>query len=455
MKRWDWHVLVAAVCVFAVLSGRPARAGTRESDELRRRIDEQQKVIDRQQRELEQQRVALATMKNHGSQDGMEDTWASPAKLPAFRKGAEAFRAVKEALLTNSVETLAVSEDDLYRAAVRGMLQFADPKMQRWNRLLTPQEMAEIKAELHGTIVGIGVRGIDFDAATGYGTVVEPIPGSPAEKAGLLSGDIIVTVDGRLFKDATLEDLVNAIRGEAGVPVTLAILRGSRLMNIPITRDHIQFNAVDSGLLPGGFGFVSIPSFSERTPGELRHALEELGAKQVRGLILDLRQNSGGSFEAAVASAELLVPPGATIVRVKKRSSEETFTSHAQSAPPLLGIPLTVLVDHETSSGAELVAGALRDDRHARVVGMRTYGKWSVQLLDDLPNGYVVKYTTGLFLPPSGTSGEGVGLAPDIEVDQEPGRFCKLPTVAHAEERLASDAQLRTAVTLLETVTRP
>ena len=362
-----------------------------------------------------------------------------------FGDGARAFTTVKDTLLKNYYAE-GITEDDLYRAATAGMLEKLEPKMKKWNRLLSPKEMAELKNDLKGEVVGIGVQ-ISFDSASGYIDVLAALPGSPAERAGLVAGDKIVTVNGKLYKGMRTGDVVADIRGKAGEPVTLSILRADKLLPFTVKRERVLYDQPSHATFPDGLGYVHIPSFTEKTPAQVKEALDDLAQKNVTSLIVDLRENPGGSFDSAVATAELLLPDDSGIVTLKKRSKDED--KHvARGKGVLTTVPLAVLVSNGTSSGAEFIAGALQEGRHARLVGQHTMGKWSVQSLDDLPNGYAFKYTVSLFKTPAGRSYEGTGIAPDVEVAMNERELARA-NVAKPGDRLAIDVQLRTAKELL------
>lgn len=359
-----------------------------------------------------------------------------------FSDGARAFDTVRASLL-RSYHAEGITEDDLYRAATAGMLEKLEPKMKKWNKLLSAKEVAELRNDLKGEVVGIGVH-IAFDSPSGYADVLAAFPGSPAEKAGLAAGDKIVTVNGKLYKGMKMRDVVADIRGKAGEPVTVTVLRADKLVTFTVVRERVVYDQPSHALLADGLGYLCVPSFNEKTPGQVREALDDLAKKNAQALVVDLRQNPGGSFERAVETAELLLPQGAGIVSLKRRGKEEE--KHVAKTKGLLtNVPLAVIVSRSTGSGAEFVTGALREGRRARVVGQRTMGKWSVQSLDDLPNGYAYKYTVSLFRTPSGKTYEGVGLSPDVEVAMDDKDLARAKAVTSADDRLAIDVQLRTA----------
>ena len=372
-----------------------------------------------------------------------EEDYAVPSA--PFTDAQRNFDEVKKTLLSGYYDP-SITEEALYRAAVAGMLERVDPAMRKWNKLLSPDDLAELQRDLQGEIVGVGVK-ISFDPATGYVDVLGAIPGSPAEKAGLAAPDKIVTVDGKLYKGLTLRDVVFDIRGKAGDTVKLSVLRGDKLVVVPVVREKVVFDMVSELVVDGDVGYVRIPAFNARTPDGLAAVLSDLVAKKVRGAVVDLRGCPGGSFDDAVAAASEMLPAGAVVANLKKRASTEAVTS--KRAPVMTGIPLAVLVDHASSSSAELVAAALQEGDHAVLVGQRTYGKWTVQMIDDLPNGYAMKYTSGLFQSPSGRSFQGVGLPPDVEVDMPATAVDAAEAITDPVKRLEADTQLKTAVAML------
>jgi carboxyl-terminal processing protease len=339
-----------------------------------------------------------------------------------------------------------LTDEDLYRAAVRGMVTDIDPTMHRWNKLLSPHEYQELTSDLAGQIVGIGVH-IKFDAPTGHIAVVGTIAGSPAEKAGLRATDTILSVNGKLFKGKSMVDAVNEIRGRSGEAVTLSVLRDDKILPFTLTRANVSFDQVSHAIIDG-VGYVSVQTFSARTTPAVKAALDDFAANHARALAVDLRENMGGSFDEAVHVAELFLPAGTPIVTLTRRDGKtETMTS--KGSPDLPTVPVVVLVDHGTASSGELLAGALSEQRHARTVGVRTYGKWSVQNLEELGNGYAIKFTTALFQTPGGKSYEGAGFAPDVEVDEDDDKVERSLLLTNPGDRVAIDPQLKTALSLL------
>jgi carboxyl-terminal processing protease len=361
-----------------------------------------------------------------------------------FTDGERAFRTIKETLAAHYYTT-GLSEDDLYRAAAEGMLERIDPKMHKWNKLLSPSELAEMDADMKGEIVGIGIM-INFDSTSGYTDVLGTIPNSPGERAHLVAGDKIISVDGKLYKGKQLRDVIGDIRGKKGDVVTLTVLRDDKLLTVPVKREVVPIEPVSGMTLPGDVAYVRIGAFNGKTTASLKDLLATMTS--AKAIVVDLRCSPGGLFEEAVAAAGFFFAAGTPIVQLERRGEPvETITSKGDR---LVGdIPMVVLVDGDTSSGGEFVAAALAEQRGARLVGTHSYGKWSVQKLDKLPNGYAMKYTTSLFHAPSGKSYDGVGLTPDVEVAMDDKAVERAVTVKDPTKRLADDVQLRTAVQLL------
>jgi carboxyl-terminal processing protease len=265
----------------------------------------------------------------------------------------------------------------------------------------------------------------------------------------MVAGDKIVTIDGQLFKGLSQREVIARIRGKAGEQVTLSVLRGDKLLPLSVTRELVVLEPVDHASLPNHVGYLRIRGFSAKTATAARSALEDLAQQGAQSLVVDLRDNQGGSFDEAVATAGLFLPKGTTVVISKMRGGKEE-PSVSKGDPLLVTVPLDVLVNGKTSSGAELLAGALQEGRKAAVVGSRTFGKWSVQMIDELGNGYAIKYTVGLFHTAGGRSFQGEGMPPDVEVDMDEAQTAKAMALHDPAPRLAADVQLRTAVGLLK-----
>ena len=365
-----------------------------------------------------------------------------------FTDAEKSFRHARQRLLDSYVDAK-LSEADLMRAAVAGMLAGAGGR--DWDRLLSPAELAEMKTDLTGQLIGIGVE-IRFDTDSGTTMVLGLVPGSPAEKAGLKAGDRILKVDGRSYKGRQLRDVVYAMRGKAGSSVNLTLLRDDTVLEKAVVRTPLTWSHVTDAQLGGGVALITIRAFNDKTPQLLREALARLASARARGLVIDLRDDEGGLLERTTECASLLLPAGKTIATTLMRGGKEQaiVTGGATGGAPLVtAIPVTVLVNGDTASSAELLAGALKAHAGARVVGKKTRGKWNVQTIEELPNHWAIKYTIGVFRSAGGELLDGKGLEPDVEVDMPAGALEKARRIADPAQRIAADPQLRAAISLL------
>ncbi len=382
-----------------------------------------------------------------GSAKPLESADGNIPPKEKFTNAQESFELVKQMLLQRYYQS-GVTEEDIYRAAAKGMLENLDPKMAEWNRLLSPAERKELEQDLAGELVGAGVE-IKFDRDSGMSEIVYVIPESPAQAAGVLVGDRILSVNGKFYRGGHLREVVEDIRGKVGDSRKLSILRADKVLSKTLSLKPIPYAVVTSSLLPNGVGLLRIPYFTGVTAAKVKLALKGLRDQKVKGLVLDLRGNAGGIFDAATESASLLIPKGKTIAKISRRGgTQEVILS--KEDPILPGLPMVVMVNEETSSGAEVFTAALQENLDAVVVGTRTHGKWSIQKLEDLPNQYAAKYTVGLMYSPSGASYPGTGLSPDVEVNVAAEEVAKLQRIADPAKRIAADAQLRTAVGMVK-----
>lgn len=392
--------------------------------------------------------VAAATQeKKHDRWDkGDFSNWRNRPH-EAFSEPEKSFELVKQVLLKNYVDA-GLKEEDLYRAAVQGMLSNIDPEMSAWNRLMTPTEYSELKTDIQGKVIGIGVE-ISFNETTGNADVLGVVPGTPAAKAGVMRGDQILKIDGKNFKGQQLRDMVYAMRGKAGTDLKLSVLHEDQIRAISLKRESLAWNTVESKDVGDGIALVSIHYFTGTTPELLKKSLSNLKSKKLKGLIIDLRGNEGGIFESAIDSIRQLVPKDKLIVTVIKRGGGEEKIS-ANSEPTIQGVPLVVLMNSATKSGAEVMAGALKMSAGATTVGKNTFGKWSAQKVDELPNKFAIKYTTSTFLAPDGSNFSGKGLTPDIVVDLDEEKAQKLQSQANLDLRLQEDIQLQSAINIFK-----
>ncbi len=307
-----------------------------------------------------------------------------------------------------------LEEDRLLEEAIRGVLRaLPDP----YARYLNPEDYRiETSDTLEGEFSGVGLVIAIRDEKL---TVVSPIEGSPADRAGVKAGDIILAIDGESTQGMSLDEAVRRMRGEQGTRVTLILRREGvpEDITVEIVRDIIKIQSVSYKLLPGNVGLVRISEFHGRTADEVQKALSDLLAQGALGFVLDLRNNPGGLLSAALVTSGLFVPYGEEILFVEDRSGKrETLTNFVH---PLVGVPVVVLVNRGTASGAEILAGILRTRAHALLVGEKTFGKGVIQEILPLSHGGGVIFTVSKYYLPDGTDINGHGLVPDVPVSGE------------------------------------
>jgi carboxyl-terminal processing protease len=310
-----------------------------------------------------------------------------------------------------------VDDHQLLQAAIRGMVSSLDP----YSAYLDGDEYDEIKISSTGQYSGVG---IEVSMEDDQVVVVSPFEGSPAAEAGIRTGDVITSIDGVAVKPAALEDTIGRMRGKEGTPVKIGILRegSADALEFTLMRSRVELHSVKSELAEPGFGYVRIAEFSETTGEDMvaaLRALRKLNAAPLKGLVLDLRNNPGGVLEAAVAVSDAFLDSG-LIVSAKGRTAESKFEMRATPGDELNGAPIVVLVNGGSASAAEIVAGALKDNHRARLMGRTTYGKGSVQTVMPLSGDRAIKLTTSLYYTPSGVSINHRGIVPDIELERDP-----------------------------------
>jgi carboxyl-terminal processing protease len=314
-------------------------------------------------------------------------------------------------------------------AAVKGIVAHLDPH----SAFLDAGQYDEMRAATTGSYSGVG---IEVSAQDGRVVVVTPIEGSPAARAGVRAGDVVLAVNDQPITADRLEETIGRMRGAPGTLVRLTLGRDGapEPLVFALQRGEVHVHTVRSEPLPGDYGYVRITQFSDSTPEDLAEAVARLMHRDptrgdspgsLRGLVLDLRGNPGGVLESAVNVADAFLDAG-VIVRADGRTPESRFEMSATPGDALGGQPLVVLVDAGSASGSEIVAGALRDHGRATLMGERTFGKGSVQTVIPLRDGQALKLTTSRYFTPSGASIHEKGLEPDIAIrrlDPEPPRM--------------------------------
>lgn len=296
----------------------------------------------------------------------------------------------------------------------------------------TVEETESLAESTEGAYYGIGTY-VQQDADTGYVKITGVISGTPAEEAGFLAGDVIYEVDGENVLGLDSSQVVALIKGDEGTWVTVTVMRGDELLDIDVQRRRIETVTVTYELLDDNIAYVQLTEFDDVTVDQFEEALEELEADGAVGLILDLRDNPGGSLYSVVEIADMLLGEGLILYTEDNSGNREEYTSDAARE---LELPIVLLVNENSASAAEVLTGALKDHGKATVVGVTTYGKGIVQTVRTLSDGSSVKLTTSAYYTPNGTNIHGVGITPDVEVE--------LDTEAYLED--GSDNQLETAV---------
>lgn len=298
--------------------------------------------------------------------------------------------------------------------AIKGMLAVLDPH----SGYLDPDFYQDLQVQTKGEFGGLG---IEITIKDGLLLVVAPMEDSPAERAGVRPGDVIVKIDGKFTKEFSLVDAVKRLRGPKGSPIQISLSRkgAADLVDVTIVRDNIAVKSVKGRLLGDGFGYVRVSQFMEHTADDLKDALKRLASDsslpELKGLILDLRNNPGGLLAQAVKVSDMFLKEG-VIVYTDGRVEAQKQKFFAQTRGTEPDYPVIVLVNSGSASASEIVAGALKDHGRALVLGQQTFGKGSVQTITPLDNGGALTLTTALYYTKSGNSIQARGVTPDIEV---------------------------------------
>ncbi|MDM7322036.1 MAG: S41 family peptidase [Gammaproteobacteria bacterium] len=309
----------------------------------------------------------------------------------------------------------AVDDKTLLTHAIRGMLAGLDPH----STYLDPEEYKELQAGTSGTFGGLG---IEVGMEDSFVKVIAPIDDTPAQRAGLQAGDLIIRLDDKPVQGMSLNDAVKLMRGEPGTKIKLTVMRKGleKPLELTIERAVIRVKSVKSRMLEPGYAYVRITQFQSQTGEQLRQVLEDLQKQaggKLKGLVLDLRNNPGGVLQASVSVADAFLDDG-LVVYTDGRVKDAKLRYSAHPGDLLNGAPMVVLVNGGSASASEIVAGALQDHKRAIIMGSKTFGKGSVQSIQELANGGAVKLTTSRYYTPSGRSIQAEGIVPDILLPQ-------------------------------------
>jgi carboxyl-terminal processing protease len=319
----------------------------------------------------------------------------------------QAFTEVFSKVKSDYVEP--VDEKKLIEDAIRGMLNGLDPH----SAYLNTSEFTDLKI---GTTGQFGGLGIEVGMENGFVKVISPIDDTPASRAGVKASDLIIKLDDKSVKGMSLNDAVKIMRGKPNTSIDLTIVREGepKPLVINITREIIRVKSVKKRMLEPGYGYVRITNFQSRTTTDLLKAVSDLQKEQhLKGMILDLRNNPGGVLNGAVGVSDAFIEDG-LIVFTQGRIADSSHRYLATPGDSLNGAPLVVLINGGSASASEIVAGALQDHKRAIIMGTKSFGKGSVQTIQELRNGSAVKLTTARYFTPLGRSIQATGIEPDI-----------------------------------------
>ena len=331
---------------------------------------------------------------------------ASALPLDDLRTFTDVYARIKQDYVTD------VEDSDLLKNAIRGMLSGLDPH----SSYLDEEQFRELQIGTSGEFGGLG---IEVGMENGFVKVIAPIDDTPAARAGVKAGDLIIKLDDKSVKGLTLEEAVKLMRGKKGSDINLTIVREGEdtPIEIKLTRDVIRVRSVRNRVLEPGYGYVRISNFQSKTTRGLLDALESLKKKNegdLKGLVLDLRNNPGGVLTGAVGVSDVFLKDNQLIVYTEGRVEDSELKYSASTGDSLKGAPLVVLINQGSASASEIVAGAMQDHERATIIGTTSFGKGSVQTILPLNDNTALKLTTARYYTPAGRSIQSEGIVPDI-----------------------------------------
>lgn len=331
-----------------------------------------------------------------------------------------------------------IDEEELVEGAIKGYVDGLDDE---YTEYFTKEEMEEFKTETEGNYVGIGIYMMQNTKDNNI-VVLAPIKGSPAEAAGIKSGDIIKKVDGKEYTDEDFDIISTYIKGKEGTKVNIEIQRGNETLTFDIERKNIELYPMESEVLENNVGYINVQSFDDRCAKDFKENYDELRKKNITSLIIDLRNNGGGIVDEALEMLDYILEKDSTmLITIDKNGKEEIEKAKKN---PSIDLPIVVLVNENTASASEIFASALKENNKATIVGRKTYGKGVIQELLTLSDGSGIKITTEEYYTPNKNKINKEGITPDIEVE--------LPEDSGNEYSVErkDDTQLKKAVEVLK-----
>jgi carboxyl-terminal processing protease len=352
------------------------------------------------------------------------------------------WQATRQQLLSKNY----TSKEQAYEAIREALKPLGD----RYTRFLDPEQFQALTSQTSGELSGVGIR-MGLNDQTKTLMVVEPIDNSPAAKANIQAGDGILAINGKSTKGMSLEEASSLIRGEVGTSVTLQISRkGKGVFDLSLIRAQIELAAVRYSLKQEGqmqVGYISLDEFSSHAAEQMEKAIKKLNEQNVNAFVLDLRGNPGGLLQSSVEIARMWMDNGPIVRTVDRKGGKQEFAANHKA---LTQLPLAVLVDGNSASASEILAGALKDSKRATVVGSQTYGKAVVQSVHSLSDGSGLAVTISRYYPPSGADINHKGITPDIKIDLTSDQEQRLETQP-ALRATGDDPQYKKAIAALET----
>ena len=331
-----------------------------------------------------------------------------------LNKANSAYMTTKMSLVKTKLENTYLrdmNEDDMIEGAIKGYVSGVGDK---YTQYLTKEDMQDLMEATTGNYVGIGVYMVTSTEVNGV-VIVGVIEDSPAEQAGIQVGDVITKVDDVDYIGKKSEDVSNAIKGQEGTNVKVTVMRDSKEIDFNITRKSIKVKTVESDVIENNIGYIKISSFDVGTGNEFKENYNKIKNQNIKGLIIDLRNNGGGVVAEALSIADTMVEKGKVLLITTDKDGKEKIDKASEN--PIIDVPVVILVNENTASASEILSGTLRDDCGYKIIGTNTYGKGVIQSIFTFKDGTGIKVTTNEYFSPNHNVINEVGIKPDIEIE--------------------------------------